>query len=101
MNNNEIGHATISVHIDYQLLADLVSDRIRAAHPAAAPDELYPISAIRKQLGRRGKPMAPQTFTKNYIETGLIPIVDHPNDRRSQYTTLSAWVKLKNESLKR
>lgn len=83
-------------------LAERIAEHLRQANDALPPgagggyDDPYPVTAIRAQLGRRGRPMAHLTFQKNYLDTGLLKLIDGPS-RRNLYVRLGDWLKLKKE----
>lgn len=96
-----------------QVLADAILERLNLDHLAAriadhlqkipnaantpSQNDLISGVAIRRQLGRRGRPMAHTTFQKNYLDTGLLRPVPNPEDRRGIYFPLADWLKLKKE----
>ncbi len=95
--------AAIAGQINYPHLARCIVAEMRAdanipplmgGAGGADPDAPYPVTAIRKELGRRGRPMAHLTFQKNYLETGLLTIIPGPH-RRQLYVRRGDWEALK------
>lgn len=89
--------AAIAGHLDLDHLARRIADHLRdtpAAAPDYNPDEPHPVTHIRHELGRRGRPMAHQTFQKNYIDTHLLTLIPGPN-RRQLYVRRHDWETLK------
>lgn len=90
----------VAEHIDYDHLATLIAERLRnrQASPAAAdPDTPLEVAAIRAELGRRGRPMAPATFHRNYIQSGLLQIIEGPN-RSKIYVRSGDWERVKKQA---
>lgn len=90
----------IASRLDLDHLARRIADHLRDTPAAAAdydPNAPYPVTAIRKELGRRGRPMAHLTFQKNYLETGLLKLITGPN-RRQLYVRAGDWQRLKAET---
>lgn len=86
------------INIDH--LAARIADHLQKIPNAAntpSQNDLISGVAIRRQLGRRGRPMAHTTFQKNYLDTGLLRPVPNPEDRRGIYFPLADWLKLKKE----
>ena len=87
----------VAQHIDLDQLARRIADHLRdtpSASPDYHPDTPYPVTEIRKQLGKRGRPMAHMTFQRNYIETGLLTLIPGPN-RRQLHVRRGDWEALK------
>lgn len=84
--------------IDLDHLARRIAEHLRNTPSAGGepynPNDPYPVTEIRRQLGRRGRPMAHVTFQKNYIDSGLLRLVDGPK-RSSLYVRRGDWEKLK------
>ena len=87
-----------------QAIAEEIIRQLGAAapQPPAPPtadvgDMLYPVTLICLELGKRGRPIAYQTFQKNYLDRGLLRLADHPTDRKARYVRLADWLKLKKE----
>lgn len=95
-----IAEAIIS-RIDLDHLARRIADHLRDAPAATAthydPNAPYPVTAIRRELGRPGRPMAHLTFQRNYLETGLLKLIPGPN-RRQLYVRAGDWQRLKTET---
>lgn len=88
----------VAQRIDYQQLADLIADRLRNTQAAATdPDAPLEVAAIRAELGRRGRPMAPATFHRNYIQSGLLQIIEGPN-RSKIYVRSGDWERVKKQT---
>lgn len=93
--------AAIAGQIDYRHLARCIAAELRdtpatAAAPDYDPNQPHPVTAIRHELGRRGRPMAHLTFQKNYLESGLLQLIPGPN-RRQLYVRRGDWENLKLE----
>ena len=93
--------AAVADRIDLDKLGRIIADHLRTTPAAAAepynPNDPYPATEIRKELGRRGRPMSHVTFIKNYIDSGLLRLVEGPK-RSSFYVRRGDWEKLKNET---
>lgn len=88
----------VAQHIDLDQLARRIADHLRdtpSASPDYHPDEPYPVTEIRNQLGKRDRPMAPLTFKKNYLDTKKLTLVTNPNDRRQLHVRRGDWEALK------
>ena len=92
--------AAVADRIDLDHLARRIAEHLRTIPSAAAepynPNDPYPATEIRHQLGRRGRPMSHVTFIKNYIDTGLLRLIEGPK-RSSLYVRRGDWEKIKNE----
>lgn len=91
----------ITTRIDLRLLAKYITEELLSAqniqNQPHNPNDPYPVTEIRRELGSRGRPMAYQTFQKRYIETGLLLLIAGP--KRSQlYVARGAWEALKNQT---
>lgn len=94
----------------FQPMADAIAEAVIARLGAAAPQHtaapaevgemLYPVTLICQELGKkRGRPIAYQTFQKNYLDRGLLRLAQHPTDRRTRYVRLADWLKIKKEAM--
>lgn len=94
----------ILARLNLDHLAQRIADHLRSDTPAASPEydpnTPYPVTLIRKELGRRGRPMAHMTFQRNYIETGLLTLIPGPN-RRQLYVRAGDWHRLKTQTTTR
>lgn len=92
----------IAGRIDYDHLAGLIAAKLAdrttpgAATDSAAADPLIEVAVIRKQLGRRGSPMATTTFERRFIHTGLLRYLEGPN-RAKRYVDRAAWLRIATE----
>lgn len=78
-----------------EAIAQKTAEQIRATYKVGfdQPDALIPAAEIRQRLGKNGRPMAPQTFQRQFIETGILQYVENPNDMRSRYVSAKSWQK--------
>jgi len=91
--NNPL-NIVVDVPIDYEKLASLIAAKIIEANQPKT--DYIEVAKIRQALGRKGKPMAQQTFEKNFVKTGLIkylPTTLSPN-RNKLYVKREDWEKL-------
>ena len=95
MNDTNTATIPLTIEIDIPYLARLIARELRE-NPTAATDTPYPndtlieVAEIRARLGRRGRPMAPATFQKNFIDSGLLTIQPGPN-RAKRYVYRKDW----------
>lgn len=82
--------------IDYPKLAKLIAHELRTETAQPHPDTPIEVAAIRRQLGRRNRPMAHETFNKTFIRTGLLQYIPGPNKNKT-YVRYGDWERLKNE----
>ena len=80
------------------------TDAAHAATQSAAapynPNDPYPVQEIRRQLGRRGRPMADVTFRKNYLDNHRLRLIPGPS-RRQLYVRRGDWERLQKEAEKK
>ena len=90
----------VADRLNYDALAARIADHLRAAPPGSAaaphPGELIEEKEIRRQLGRRGRPMASQTFRINYLETKRLTRVPGPSGSK-RYILRADWERVKSE----
>lgn len=91
----------VADRLNYDALAARIADHLRTAPSGSAariadPGELIEVIAIRHALGRRGRPMAHQTFHKNYIDTRRLTLVPGPSGSK-RYVLRSQWERVKAE----
>ena len=90
--------AAVADHINYDHLASLIAAKLRASPTAPANDgELIECKEIRRQLGRRGRPMAHETFNRNYILTKRLTLVPGPSAAK-RYVRRADWDRIRIES---
>jgi hypothetical protein len=101
MNTDTATSIPIKIEIDYPHLARLIARELRDTAIAETPHypagALIEVAEIRQLLGRRGRPMAPATFQKNFIENGLLTIQPGPN-RAKRYVYRHEWEAIFNQS---
>lgn len=85
----------IAANLDYDALADAICRRMKTTTNTPTTDDNTPIpvAEIRRQLGRRGRPLSHTTFVKNYIDTGLLSYIDGPS-RADKYVRRADWHRL-------
>ena len=83
--------------LNYEHLANLIAQKLRDADLITPNDgELIEVAAIRRQLGRRGRPMAHQTFKTNFIDTKRLTLVPGPSAAK-RYIRRIDWDRIKKE----
>jgi len=88
----------VADRINYDHLATLIVQKLRDAERNSINDgELIEVAAIRRQLGRRGRPMAHQTFKVNYLDTKRLTLVPGPSAAK-RYVRRIDWERIKQES---
>lgn len=91
----------VADRLNIDVLAARIADHLRADTPGstariAHPGELIEEKEIRMQLGRRGRPMASQTFRINYLETKKLTRVPGPSGSK-KYILRAEWERVKME----
>lgn len=89
----------VADRLNIDALAARIADHLRTAPGSAAaphPGELIEEKEIRRQLGRRGRPMASQTFRINYLETKKLTRIPGPSGSK-RYILRAEWERVKNE----
>lgn len=88
----------VADRINYDHLATLIVQKLRDAERNSINDgELIEVAAIRRQLGRRGRPMAHQTFKVNYLDTKRLTLVPGPSAAK-RYVRRIDWERVKTET---
>lgn len=90
--------AAVADRINYDHLATLIAAKLRASPTTPANDgELIECKEIRRQLGHRGRPMAHETFNRNYIHTKRLTLVPGPSASK-RYVRRAEWDRIRMES---
>lgn len=83
--------------LDYQKLAKLIVQELRTENDRPHPDTPIEVAEIRRKLGRRGRPMAHETFARQYIRTGRIQYIPGPNKNKT-YVRSGDWERIQKET---